>query len=458
MFGFYMQREWADFWRSPVRILAIAIYAGVAFWALMDGLTWQSHVQEIQAETPADMFTDREAWMADLRRAEAGEEVSPYSARPMALTLRAVHMPGDLAALAHRNEAIHPHSALISGWRSEASLFRRYEVEGPSVLRSGRIDLAFVVIVLMPLFLLMLTFDVVSRERVAGRFRVFLMQGGSLSRLLAARLLAVSVPLVLIPAACVLIASAVKSASPVSGLIWLAAITAYALFWAGVSAMIAVLTERPASGAIAVLVSWSVFVVLIPSASQFLAQSLHPVPSRVTYLSEARDAEGQTRRNLAQRAEIYMAEHPGQGGASDDAVPGFYRASYLANVDINSRTAPLVAEFEDQQSAQRQFVNAVGFLSPSMMAQDLLFRASGTGPERAAAFRQQARAHLAVIHEAIGPATVNRSRITVAQAEAIPEFRFAPPGHGPILWISFIWLVVAGGLLVVATAGVARRY
>lgn len=457
MFGFYLQREWAGLWGSPARLLAIAVYTIVSVWALADGLTWHHQMQIIQAETPADLFTNREEWTADLRRAEAGEDVSPYAARPMRFTLLATHPPGDLASLAHRGEAIHPHSALISGWRNDASLFRRYEVEGPSILRNGRIDLAFVVIVLLPLLLLMLSFDVLSQERVAGRFRVFLMQGGSARKRVVARLLAVLLPLVLIPAACVIAAGLLNGASMTSSLVWLAALLAYALFWAGIAALIAAHFARPSTGAIAVLACWSIFVVLIPSASQFFAQSLHPVPSRVSFLSEARDAEGATRRNITERAEIYMAEHPGQGGASDDAVPGFFRSSYLANIDINSRTAPLVQAFEDRQQAQRDFVGVAGFLSPAMLAQNVFFRASGTGPERAANYRSQVREHLWIVHGVIGPATVNRGRITVAQAEAIPDFVFVPQPPGSSVWVSLIWMVFLGGIIGLAGLSIARR-
>ena len=456
MFGFYFQREWAALFGSPIRLLAILSYAVITVWALADGLVWQSQMQRIQAETPADFFTNREDWTADLRRAEAGEDISPYAARPMRFTLLAMHTPGELAALAHRSESIQPHSALISGMRSDASLFQRYEVEGPSVLRLGRMDLAFVVIVILPLVLLLLTFDVLSQERAAGRFRIFLMQGGDAASLLWARILAVLSPVLAIPAICVLAAGALAGAPMGSTLVWLAALLAYGLFWAGVAALVAAAFSHPSTGAIAVLASWSVIVVLIPSAAQFLAQSLHPVPSRVSFLSEARDAEGQTRRNLTERAEIYMAEHPGQGDAPDEAVPGFFRSSYLANIDISARTAPMVQAFEDQQQAQRRFVSLVGYLSPAMLAQDLFFHASGTGPERAAAYRGQVRTHLALVHDVIGPATVNRSRITVAQAESIPDFRFRPPEPPSSRWLAMVWMLLIAALTGFAGLSIAR--
>ncbi|MEO1081099.1 MAG: DUF3526 domain-containing protein [Pseudomonadota bacterium] len=439
MFRFHFAREWNQLWKDPLRAGALALYAVLAVWALMDGLQWRSHTVAILSETPADLLTEREEWFADLREAEDGGEISPYAARPMSLTFFAPHPPGELGALAHRSESVQPHTALISGWRSEASLFQRYEVEGPAALRAGRLDLLFVVTVLLPLFLLMLTYDVLIRERSSGRFTLFLVQGGNAVALLSARICAVLIPLVLIPCVCVLIATLASGASGLSALAWMMTVLVYAFFWAAIGAFIASVCSKPTTGALAVLASWSVFVVLLPSSAQFLAQAIHPVPSRVAYLSAARDAEGESRRNIATRAEIYMAEHPGQGNASDEAVPGFYRSAYLANIDIRERTTPMVAEFERQQTAQRELVAYAQLLSPTIIAQGALQRLSGTGAERAAAYRRQARKHLSTLHDAIGPATVNRHRLTVAQAEAVPEFRFQMPPAARGTWVGVGW-------------------
>ena len=456
MFRFHFRHEWHSLWRTPVRITLVAAYAIVSAWAIVDGFQWMDRVQEIQSNSPADLLTDREEWFAELGKAENGGDVSPYSARPMNLTFLALHPPGELSMLAYRSEAMQPRLALISGWRSEASLFRRYEVEGPSSLQLGRIDFVFVVTVVLPLVLLMLTFDVLSTERFTGRIRLFLVQGGSALGLLLARMTAVLIPLVCISVIGVIAAFLLANASVIHLVLWAVVVLTYAVFWAGVGAMIAVFIRQPVHGALAVLASWSIVVVFIPSASQFLAQAMHPVPSRVSYLSESRAAEGETRRSLTERAEIYMAEHPGQGNAGDEEVPGFYRASYLSNIDINAKTSPIAAEFEKQQEAQRDVVNVARFLSPTLAVQDVMQRLSGAGLDRAAAFRRQSRSHLKEVLASIGPATVRGARLSMSEAKAIPEFRFQPSQTPFIAWIGVVWMALMAMLAWVIALRQAR--
>lgn len=445
MFDFHLARENLALWRSAPRLLAIVFYTCLIAWSAADGIVWQQHAEAVLQEAPADLLTDRSEWMSDLQRAEAGEDISPYAARPMNLVFLAALPPGPLAALAGRDEAIHPHTALISGWRSEASVFRRYEVEGPAILRAGRMDLAFVVVAVLPLLVLLLSFDVISRERESGRFRLFLTQGGRPDQVLVARLAAVALPAFLIPALAIVIATLILQAPAVPAGIWIAGLAIYTAFWIAVSGLVAVFFRQVSTGALAAVSVWALAVIVLPSTVRFAAEAVYPLPSRVTYLTEARLAEGETRRNLAERAEIYMAEHPGQSDAPDEAVPGFYRASYLANVDINTRTATLVEAFEDRQAEQRALVNGLQSLSPAIMLHHALQAASGTGPSRSADFREQTRQHLGTVLEAIGPATVGRSRLSVAEAEAIPGFAFLEPAFPVSAILAAIWTAVLAG-------------
>lgn len=447
MFGFHLRNQWQFIVSSKRGLATLFLYAGLCLWALIGGLNWQAEREAILSEAPAELLTDRSAWMAELKKAESGAEVSPYSARPMSLTFLAMHQPGELSALAFRNESIHSHSTLINGWLSEASLFRRYEVQGPAALKAGRLDLAFLVTVFLPLFLLVLSFDVLSRERESGRLPLFLAQGGNPAQLAFARVTAVAIPLLILTALCVLVVGLLQQAAAGSVLLWLFGLFAYTVFWCGVAAAIAVGFSRSASAALAVLASWALVVVLVPSGSQFVSQTLHPLPSRVSYLSEARDAEAATRRNLAQRAEIYMAEHPGQSDSPDQAVPGYYRAAYLANLDINSRTAPIIQTLESRQAEQRSLVGIAGLVSPAIVAQRAIEAASGSGPARAAEFRRQAREYLGLLLDEIGPATVSTSRLTLAQAQAIPRFRFEAPAVPVSILASLIWVLVLGAAL-----------
>ena len=184
---------------------------------------------------------------------------------------------------------------------------------------------------------------------------------------------------------------------------------------------------------------------------------MYPTPSRVAYSTQARAAEAEARRELERRAEVYMAEHDMQAGAEDEAVPGFFRASYLANIHINSSTAPLVARFEERQAAQAAVADRVELVAPTMLAHHVLQDAAGVGAERAAAYRRQVRAHLKLVHEAVGPATVGRRRLTLDEARAIPDFQFVEPATPASAWLGVGWLAALAAGLGLLARRAARR-
>jgi len=457
MFARFLRKEFAALWQERGRASGVGVFAALCIWSAATGLAWQADTEKVLAEAPEAVLSEQAAWLADLEKLEAGEEVSPYAARPMNFTALALDKPAPLAALAYREEAMHPRSASINGWRSEASLFQRYEVQGPSALWAGRFDLAFMVVAVLPLLLLILTFDVLSRERESGRLSLFLVQGGSVAGLVLARVLSVAVSLALMPIAVVLITAVMQGPSPGSTLLWIVTILAYTALWASLATWIAIRFRGTATAALAVLAVWALVVVLLPSGAQFLAQAAHPTPSRVTYLSEARDAEAAARRNVSERAEIYMAEHPDMAKSADEEVPGFYRSAYLANVDINAKTRPLVEALESQQAAQRRLVNLAGVLSPAIIAQRLLQEASGTGAAGAAEFRRQAREYLNQLLEVIGPATVGQSRISLEEARAIPPFTYENRGNKGPLFLPVIWLLLLTAGLAIWARSAGRR-
>ncbi|MEM9600755.1 MAG: DUF3526 domain-containing protein [Pseudomonadota bacterium] len=448
MLGFHFIREWRSLWTTPLRLAAILFLLAVSIWSVVDGLRWYDTVQATQAKISTDAQIEQGAWFADLAAATAGETIAPSEAQPINLERLALRSPAPLSPLAHSREALFPHTALASGWRSEASLFRRYEVQGPTVLTTGRMDLLFVITVFLPLILLLLTFDVLSQERQAGRARMSLIQGWNPARHLLARLAATAIPVTLIPIGCIFAVAFITAAPWIDVGVWAAIVLVHVFFWSAIAALIAVLFRRPISGALSILACWSVLVVLIPSGVQFLAQALYPVPSRVTYLAEAREAEGQTRRNVEQRAELFMAEHVDEIDVPIEGVPGFYRRAYLANIDVNAGTAPILIAFETQQARQRRLVDVAQFLSPTLATKTHLEQVSATGAEQAALYRAQARDYLGLILETVGPATVARSRMYMDEARAVPSFTFVPRSPGVINWLGILASLMIGMTLV----------
>lgn len=439
------------FRRSPARLALVLIYVVLAIWAGLDGLYWKHELSQAQAHRPVDLKHERGAWTEELKNIESGKKGTPYQARPMNLTLLAVLPPGPLAQLSHRGEAIHPHTAVINGWKNDGSLFRRYEIEGPSALAMRGVDLSFLAIVFFPLVILLSTFDALSAERQSGRLRLLMVQGLEPVQLLWARILAIVLPLWLITAA---IAIGVSLAFGGGGnmprlLLWLAAYSAYTVLWATAAAWIATRWSRSSDAAMAAMGIWIVLVLLVPSFVQFAAEAVYPTPSRVVYLTEAREAEALARREIERRAEVYMAEHDIEADGENESVPKFFRSSFIANANINAKTAPLVERLEQQRKAQVAVANRIEFLAPTMLAYRLLQHAAGVGNERAADYRRQVRVHLKELHDVIGPVTVAKRRLSLEEAAKIPDFEFEEAPVSVRSWLGVLWLSILAAVIAV---------
>lgn len=446
--------------RSPVRLFLIITYCVLAAWSVLDGLAWKESITRNQRERPPEHHVDRKTWTKELQDLQSEKETSPQKARPMNLSLPAILPPGPLSQLSHHGETIHPNSTILNGWKNDTSLFRRYEIEGPVPLSIMGIDLSYVMIVLFPLVLLLSTFDALSAEIDSGRLRLLMVQGLSVRSLVVARIVAVasllwSATLVAALLACALDASSDAAHGQRWGhlAVWMACASAYALFWIGVSLWVSTRFRRSMNVALAAIGLWVGVVLLVPSIVQFTAQALYPTPSRVEYLSEARTAQATARRDIEKRAEVYMAEHEVEIGEGTEKVPGYFRSYFIANAHINAQTAPLVQAREQQRLFQATLANRMEFLAPSMLASRVLAQAAGTGNERASDYRAQVREHLAKLHQAIGPATVAKRRLTLDQANAIPDFHFRESELNWMPWLSITWLL----LLFAVLAGLGNR-
>lgn len=439
-------------------LTAIALTASAAA-----GLAWRGALEASLAAPAEENVSDRAEWLDAVRRAEAGETVPAYQGRPTSFTGQAVSPPGPLADFAFAGEAVHPREASrINAFRNEVTLFRRYEISGPVADRLTRFDLSFVAAALLPLVLLLLTFDALTRERDSGRLPLLLAQGARVFELTAVR---VAVPTLLLLALLTLVSAGAALLADAPGRLaawfdWWCVASMHLMFWAVVATAVAVACRQTVTAALAALATWTLLVVALPSLAQFTAEALHPSPSRVAYLSDARAAEAEARRNVDDLAAVYMAEHP-QTAAPDDEVPGFHRSAWLANRAIHERTAPVRTAFETSLAERRRFLSRVRAFVPVLLAYGSMEELAATGATHAAAFRGQTLAYHAALMDAIGPAAVGNARLTVAEAEALPDFSFVPPRPPslvPVLgWLAFA-SALAAGMVALALRGRAAVF
>jgi len=388
---------------------------------------------------------------ADIVEIEAKtREPSPYDANPMSVSLPAVLPPGSLGDFAIGHADLHPWSADISSWRNDASVFGRYQFDNPTTLSRSAFDVALVVVVLMPILMIAVSFDVIGRERASGVLAMVLVSPAKLPGIVWTRLVVRNGLVWLLAAAAIVILAASNGDDPQRFArlwLWLLVCAVYAAFWLSIIALCVARFRSAATTAGALVGLWLLFVLAVPASVATVAEAAYPTPSRLAFLSDIREAQGDTNRNLADVTAGFLMDHPDLS-VGDENVPSYYRAAFLSNEAARDATRPIVEDYADARDGRERVVRIAQYLSPSIIAQRTLARVAGADLERQHRFQAQVHSALAELAATVGPSVVSQNRLTLDLFDGIDGFQFedvptsevAADAAGPLIFLALLSL------------------
>ena len=405
---------------AAVILLAIG-YAG---WS---GDAWRDARVDSLERFETEKLEALDAWREELVAVEERRAPpDPYAANPMSISFPAVLRPSSLGDFAIGHADLHPDSAEISPWRNLSSIFGRYQFDNPSTLSVSAFDVASVLILLMPILMIAVSFDVLASERGRGSLAMVLASPVKLTKLVWVRLLFRNG---LLWAAAVAAMAALLVVNDGGGdryqrfALWLVVSLAYGAFWLAAIAFCIAWFRSATNTAAAMVGAWLVFVLAVPAAIATLAEAVYPTPSRLAFLSEIRTAQGDTNRNLAKLTEGFLMDHPELSVGSDE-VPAYFRAAFLSNDAARGATRPVLDAYEEARLGRKQTLAWAQYLSPAIIARRLFGAAAGADLDRQHRFQTQARESLARLTATIGPAVVSRNRLSLKEFETLTPFAF----------------------------------
>ena len=442
---------------AAIVILIVALAAG---FVGKDSVSRTVDVHTSFVEEKSAALNEWRNAIAEIER--TGEAADGYSANPMRIVLPAVATPGPLADFAAGAVAIYPTTASLGGWTNAAGLFGEYEYANPTLLSVGQFDLTFVAVLLMPLLMIAVSFDVLAGDRERGRAHFIALQGGHVRASVWERLIIRNGMIWAVFVACAIILAFTPPVGISLGprlarmVVWLAVALAYAAFWFGLIAVFIALSKRAETVASALFAVWTIFVLAIPAVGGAIAESLYPPPSRLAFLSEVRQAEVTALIETAELRSGFLLDHPELSVKVNDNAPSFASVALLALTEAEKRTTPVLDQFAVSREKQRQVVGAIQYLSPAMIADRSLSIIAGGDATRAFAFQDQARQAFADLRDRILPSVIANKRMTLQEYDAIPGFAFQDRTIGQILSqiaVPLVYLAVLAVALLVA----ARR-
>jgi ABC-2 type transport system permease protein len=430
---------------------------------------------DARARATAALAAETAETVGALRAQAARYAASPVSPAPAAiepgsvgysvLTRHVVLPPATLAPLAVGQSDLLPASYPVTA-RGAHGFLAVGELDNALRLAIGSFDVAFVIVWLLPLVIIALSFDLVARERESGVLPLAVAHGVRLPAYVARKCLAralVVLGAVVIGTLVALAIARVPLATPrglALGGLWVLATTLYGAFWFALALFV---NARPRSSdvnAAWLAGSWLVFTVVAPAATNLLATTLYPAPSRVELTTELREATEAADKAAAEAREQYFFDHPELAGGEMD-TSAFFRTVAQTEASVARAMRSQLAAFERQALAQQRVVDGLQFLSPGTVTYQALTALAGSDGARHRGFREQTLA----FHDRW--VTFFRSRLeggallTPADFDALPEFEFAePPVGGTAMRIApaLIALALAAVALATVAAVRLRRY
>ena len=366
-------------------------------------------------------------WRAQLAGIEAGEIVpTPYDANPMSISFPAVLPPAALADFAVGHSDLLPNSADISPWRNIANVFGRYQFDNPTTLASSSFDVALVVVMLMPLLMIVISFDVLAGERSRGTLATVLASPTTLAPLAWTKLAFRSGLLWIVAVMGIAVLAIINDAGGdrlARLALWLVVSVLYGLFWLALIAYCVARFRTAMATAGALIAAWLVFTLALPATLATLSESLYPTPSRLAFLSEVLEAQGDTNRNLAELTDGFLMDHPDLT-VGDENLPSYFRAAFLSNEAARETTRPIVEAYAVARHGRERSIAWAQYLSPSIIVQRLLMQCAGADLGRQHRYQAQVDVALRDLADRVGPAVVSRNRLTLAEFDELQPFEF----------------------------------
>ncbi|MDX2225089.1 MAG: DUF3526 domain-containing protein [Rhodospirillaceae bacterium] len=457
--GLVANRTWWGILGLLVVLTVLAAANGAARFAQM---------AEVAKRLNQDELVVQQGMKAGAARYEAnpvGDPPSVTSPGNVGLSILghyAVKSFGPLAALSVGQSDVQPSYYRVTAHPAHTFL-NASEIQNPLTQVAGSFDVAFVFIFVLPILIIAVSFDLMSREKEGGTLSLLAAQGVPLRSLILAKIAARAGMILLVLLVLVFVAGAIVGAdlgdAAELGQLALvyAVVAAYAFFWFALALLINALDWPSVTNGVVLANLWLVFVVVLPSFVNIAASMLYPAPSRVELTTEMREATEIADKEAAESRDAYLFDHPELAGAGAN-IDAFYIQVLATDAAVEKVVMPILAKFDQQAQSREKVVGLLQYASPAIAAQEALNAIAGTGNARFTDFVGQVLAFHDNWRGFFTAKIIKGERMTAADFDAIPAFGYTAPPFTAAAAVAVGPLVALALAVIVLVAWAARRY
>ncbi len=307
------------------------------------------------------------------------------------------------------------------------------ELVSPLEQLFGQLDLAFIWTYLLPLIILLVSFNLLSLERETGRLRLIASQPTSIGYWLLIRMgLRFLVIFVCISIGTLLLlgffgTEAFASIAAIGQL--LAILFCYCAFWFTLSFLINLAGYSSGNSLIILTSTWVFLVFLLPSIVNQAGNELHPIPSRLEVVNNHQAKYNEMEGNLDTELLGLFESHP--DWQSDDPVTKDmtnstgWNINYLAKQYIAQiKHQPFAEKYEAQVDARNAWMQQLRFLSPALVLKNSLTHLAGTSGMHYRSFLRQSVEYAQGYRAFVFGGLFNNHAFTSHEIKNLPRFTY----------------------------------
>ncbi len=342
----------------------------------------------------------------------------------------AVLPPGMLGALATGQDDLHP-PYLRAALRPMYELTERYEIENPAFSSFVRFDPAFVFVLMLPLYLLVVSRDLFAAERECGTLALLASEGVSLPLLAVSRLTVRLCAAIAVCGVCVFAALATSRSVSGASAYWpvcfglLLVLCLYTLFWLLAALVVNLWLSSAATASLSLLTLWIAVVIVWPGVLSLVSSALYPAPSRIAMVQAYRRASAAATTAGDRSLAGYFHDHPELSGESSDSPMSDYYATSVAVQDVTeTKVRPVLAAFEQERNKRDRWITAFSRFSPATTMQMAMEDAAGSGDRRYWGFLNQFQEFLVRWRQFFVPRIFQKTPMDATAYAQIPIFHY----------------------------------
>ncbi|MBU4151915.1 MAG: DUF3526 domain-containing protein [Proteobacteria bacterium] len=403
--------EWRNLRHDPALWLVLAMILCTVTYALHNGKVLEKRQTLSVAAASVDeqkRLTDLRANLADIEAGKVPPPDRPYRDPRNAIFVGngrgATNLslpPHPLAITAVGQSDLYPPTVLVSTGSKDTFLFSN-EIDNPVHLLAGSFDLAFVLVFVYPLWILALTYNLVSGEREQGTLALTASCSVHLRTVMIGKLLVraglpILFTLVSVFSGLIFFIGSNLAGTVQSLVIMALAIILYGAFWAALSGAVnGLLSRDSAYNALLLVAAWIGLLLIVPTLVNAWAETRYPSPSRAELVFAVRAAKVDADRER-DAALVGTPEEHSRGGVTHTHEDKLERGSLrertlrsLASVQAaTARADEIIATHDTKLQQQHTLAERLAFASPAMLMYDALAEIAGTGRSRYQDFSDQ---------------------------------------------------------------------